>query len=126
MHRYENPAWDEQKNREIFGACFTPHGHGHTYKLEVCVSGPVAPETGMVINLKELDESIKAVVAKVSGKHLNFEVDEFKNKIPTTENLLLYLFGHMKEKLGSRVRLEKMRLYENENLWADHFAEGVQ
>lgn len=90
------------------------------------MSGPVAAETGMVINLKELDESIKAVVAKVAGKHLNFEVDEFKNKIPTTENLLRFLFGQMKEKLGTRVRLEKMRLYESENLWADHFAEGAR
>lgn len=80
----------------------------------------------MVINLKELDESIRAVVDQVSGKHLNFEVEEFKSKIPTTENLLLYLFGRMQEKLGGKVRLEKMRLYENENLWVDHYAEGVQ
>jgi hypothetical protein len=36
------------------------------------------------------------------------------------------LFGQMKEQLGNRVRLEKMRLYENDNLWVDQFAEGVQ
>lgn len=121
LHRYENPDWTSEKNREVFGACFTEHGHGHTYRLEVCVSGPIDPDTGMVINLKDLDESIQAVVSKVSGKHLNFEIEEFKDKIPTTENLVRFLSRELKNAFVNRVRLEKVRLYENHDLWVDQY-----
>jgi 6-pyruvoyltetrahydropterin/6-carboxytetrahydropterin synthase len=123
LHRYENPKWSEEENRKVFGACFTPHGHGHTYKMEVCVSGPIDPVTGMVINLKELDENIKAVVAKIEGKHLNFEVEEFRHQIPTTENLLHFLFAHLESQFKDRVHLEKVRLYENNDLWVDQFGD---
>ena len=45
--------WDDEKNREVFGACVTDHGHN--YVIEVTVSGPLDPETGMVVNLKHVD-----------------------------------------------------------------------
>jgi len=124
LHRYENPSLSREENERVFGACFTPHGHGHTYKMDVCVSGPIDPKTGMVINLKDLDESINAVVARIAGKHLNFEVDQFKETIPTTENLLQFLFGQLKYEFLGKVKLEKVRLYENNDLWVDQYEEA--
>jgi 6-pyruvoyltetrahydropterin/6-carboxytetrahydropterin synthase len=119
LHRYENPAWDPVKNAAEFGACFTPHGHGHSYKMEVCVAGPIDKETGMVINLKDLDEVLKSVVGLVDKKHLNFEVAEFKTKIPTTENLLQFLYDHLAPRFREAIRLIRVRLYENDDLWAE-------
>ena len=124
LHRYENPSLSREENERVFGACFTPHGHGHTYKMDVCVSGPIDPKTGMVINLKDLDESINAVVARIAGKHLNFEIDHFKDTIPTTENLLQFLVRQLKTEFSGKVKLEKVRLYENNDLWVDQYEEA--
>lgn len=120
LHRYENPNWSPEKNREEFGACYTPHGHGHSYKMEAYVSGPIDPETGMVINLKDLDLALKPVVESVAGKHLNFEVPEFAERIPTTEMLAEFLFKKLHQQLSSlTVQLKRIRLYENDDLWVD-------
>lgn len=86
-HRIYNPEFSDEKNREIFGACSNPNGHGHNYVLEVSLSGPVDPETGMIINLKEMKAIIQdEIVAKVDHKNLNLDVDFMKDIIPTTEN----------------------------------------
>ena len=42
-HYYRNPAWTEEKNRQVFGACANPNGHGHNYTLEVTVAGNPDP-----------------------------------------------------------------------------------
>jgi len=42
-HRLHNPAQSDAANREIYGKCNHPHGHGHNYFLEVTVSGPSRP-----------------------------------------------------------------------------------
>ncbi len=112
----------EAENQATFGACFTQHGHGHNYTLETSVSGPIDPETGMILNLSTLDNFLKTAITSIDGKHLNYEVPEFKKKVPTTENLLLYL----KEKLEPLVKAEspnvefcKIRLYEDPSLWVE-------
>jgi 6-pyruvoyltetrahydropterin/6-carboxytetrahydropterin synthase len=120
IHRYENPEWTEEKNAAVFGACFTPNGHGHSYKMDVYVEGPIATETGMVINLKDLDVVLRSVVELVDKKHLNFEIEEFKRKIPTTENLARFLFEKMRPAFSrTSVQVVKIRLYETDDLWVD-------
>lgn len=121
LHRYENPEWSKERNAFEFGACYTPSGHGHSYKLEVCISGPIAKDTGMVINLKELDDVLKDVVATVDKKHLNFETAAFKSTIPTTENILQYLLEDLKAKMPGKVKLVRARLYENDDLWVEEY-----
>jgi 6-pyruvoyltetrahydropterin/6-carboxytetrahydropterin synthase len=120
MHRYKNAKWDDQHNQAEFGACFTPHGHGHNYELEVYFEGEVNRETGMIVNLVEVDQLLTAVVAPLEGKHLNFEVPDFKGRVPTTEWLAQWLTDKMmKEFRLPGVRLVKVRLYEYEDLWVD-------
>ena len=50
-HRLHNPAWSDEKNREVFGLCNNPNWHGHNYELEVGVTGEIDPDTGMVVDL---------------------------------------------------------------------------
>ena len=38
-HRLNSEAYSEQKNREVYGKCANPHGHGHNYVVEVTVGG---------------------------------------------------------------------------------------
>ena len=119
-HRYANPEWSEEKNREVFGKCFNPGGHGHNYVLEVTVGGDPDPKTGMVINLAVIDKILQAVLEEVDHKNLNLDIAQFQNRNPTTENLAVYLWGRIRERLGDAARLEHLRLYEDENLYVDY------
>ena len=87
-HRLHNLKLSQKENKEIYGLCNNPHGHGHNYILEVTVAGNVNPKTGMVIDLKELKDIVQEnIIKKVDHCHLNFDVPFLKNKIPTTEVL---------------------------------------
>jgi 6-pyruvoyltetrahydropterin/6-carboxytetrahydropterin synthase len=120
-HRYFSPSFSEEKNREVFGLCYTPYGHGHNYVLEAFFEGPIDPTTGMVINLREVDVMMKKVIEPLDHHHLNFDVPEFKTLIPTTENIAKYCFDKLIEQFKtSAVTLHHVRLYEGEDLWVDY------
>lgn len=111
-HRYNQPQWDEKKNKEVFGACYNPFGHGHNYRLVVGVEWTKdSPEALLV-------EKIKNIVAGLDHRHLNHEVPEFKSTIPTTENIALYLAKKINTALPT-IPLRKVRLYEMDELWAE-------
>ena len=91
-HKLSNPDWDEQKNRKVFGKCSNPNWHGHNYELFVTVKGEINPETGWVIDLKDLSKLLKAEVIDVlDHKNINLDVPFMKNIVPSTENLRLSL-----------------------------------
>ena len=54
-HRLHSDEMSEEQNRAVYGKCNNPYGHGHNYMVEITVSGPVDPRTGMVCNLVDLD-----------------------------------------------------------------------
>lgn len=117
-HRYVKPEWNEAKNREVFGPCYNPPAHGHNYLLEVTVAGEVDPKTGMVINLFDLKRVLLHVIDEFDHKNLNLDMPYFKDRIPTSENLARILW----EKLAPQQdigRLHSIRLYEDEDLYAD-------
>ena len=112
-HVLRRDEWSEQRNREVFGACAGEHGHN--YSLEVSVSGPVERATGMVINLKRLDQTIRSVVVDhVDHRHLNRDVLFLDGVIPTAENLALAFWAQIDANLDG-ARLERLKLVESEN-----------
>lgn len=117
-HRYVREDWDEARNRAAFGACYNAPGHGHNYMLEVTMSGEVDRRTGMVINLFDLKQILKTVLAEFDHKHLNLDTPYFRQRIPTTENIAAVLWDRLKEHLTVG-RLEKVRLFEDEDLCAE-------
>jgi 6-pyruvoyltetrahydropterin/6-carboxytetrahydropterin synthase len=123
-HIYNNPAWSADENRLVFGKCNNPHGHGHNYTLEVTVAGEPDPVTGMVLDLKELKDILeREVMQRMDHRHLNYEVPELAGKIPTCENIARVIWELLdpKIKLG---KLQRVRLYESANLYADCFRNG--
>ena len=87
-HFYHNPKLSPEENQRIFGKCNNPHGHGHNYTLEVTVAGEVDERSGFVMDLKKLKDLMNhEVIDDLDHRHLNKEVPEFRDKIPTTENL---------------------------------------
>ena len=114
-HRYYNDAWAEARNREVFGPCSNASGHGHNYLLEVTVEGEIAEESGMVVNLYDLNQVLKRVLLEFDHKHLNLDTPYFRTKIPTTENLAGVLWRQLVRypEIG---RLRGIRLFEEEDL----------
>jgi len=110
-HRLHSPDLTETQNREIYGKCNNPHGHGHNYKIEVTVSGRPDAETGMVCNLADLDGFVERVVMpRFEFSNLN-ELDAFRNIVPTTENLSRELF-HLFRDQFRLANVEKVRIEE--------------
>jgi 6-pyruvoyl tetrahydropterin synthase/QueD family protein len=74
-HRLHRPEWSDARNTEVFGECANPLWHGHNYELEVTVEGPVDPETGFVMDLKQLRDMLEErVIRDVDHRNLNLQV----------------------------------------------------
>lgn len=72
----------DEKNKEVYGKCNNPNGHGHNYGLEVTIRGPVDPATGMVMNLDELKKYIeKVVMLRLDHKNLDLDVLYFRDRV---------------------------------------------
>ena len=120
-HRYWNPEWGEEKNKEVFGKSAGPYGHGHNYILEITVEGEVDEETGMIINLFDLKTIMKEVLLDFDHKYLNEDTPYFKEIIPTTENIARVMWEIFNEKLVSAsCSLNRVRLYETDDLYVDY------
>jgi len=117
-HRLHNEALSAEENRRVYGKCNNPNGHGHNYLLEVTVAGPIDPATGTVLDLVALDGMVaEQVLEKLDHKNLNLDVERFRTRVPTTENLCLEIYNLLRDPLertgsGCRVRLDRVRLEE--------------
>lgn len=119
-HRLHNPAWDEIKNQQIFGKCNNPNYHGHNYEMEVKVTGVPDAETGFVIDLKFLSDTIEEfVLEKLDHKNLNLDVPEFAHLNPTVENISIVIYKILREKIDSKMDLQ-IRLYETPKNFAEY------
>jgi 6-pyruvoyltetrahydropterin/6-carboxytetrahydropterin synthase len=115
--------WSDEKNRDVFGACTTDHGHN--YVVEVTVGGALDETTGMVINLKEVDAVLRReFIDAVDHRHLNRDVAFLRGVIPTAENVALAAFRQLEPHLKP-ARLLKVRVVETENNAAEVSAEDA-
>jgi 6-pyruvoyltetrahydropterin/6-carboxytetrahydropterin synthase len=110
-HRLHSGDMSAEENVATYGKCNNPHGHGHNYTLEVKVSGPVDPRTGMVCNLVDLDGFVeREVLSRYDLQNLN-TLQEFTQLVPTTENLSAEIFEILQRGL-QMAHLEGVRLEE--------------
>lgn len=106
-HRLHNPALSDEENRELFGACNNPHGHGHNYELEVTVGGETDARTGMIVDIDELDAIVnREVIERYDHRNLNAELPEFADRNPTSEALLQEIWARLQPRVpGKLVRV---------------------
>ena len=110
-HRLHSPEMSAEENRDTYGKCNNPHGHGHNYTLEVAVSGPVDQSTGMVCNLVDLDGVVeREILSRYHLSNLN-TLQEFAQLVPTTENLSVEIFEILQRGFHP-AHLERVRLEE--------------
>ena len=110
-HRLHSRQLGGEENRRVYGKCNNPYGHGHNYVVEVAVSGPVDPATGMIANLSELDAFVeREVIEPFDHTYLNEEISEFRERVPTAENICIEIFNRLRE--FPRAKLERVRVEE--------------
>jgi 6-pyruvoyltetrahydropterin/6-carboxytetrahydropterin synthase len=125
-HYYWNPAWTEERNQAVFGLCANRNGHGNNYTLEFTVTGKIDPVSGFVVDLKWLKDLIeREIMETYDHRHLNLEVPEFKNKIPTTENIAIAIWNRLQAPVAaaSGAALSSIRVYETDDIFAEYRGE---
>ncbi|MEN8204212.1 MAG: 6-carboxytetrahydropterin synthase [Bacteroidota bacterium] len=122
-HRLFNPALSDEENEKIYGPCANPNWHGHNYILWVCIRGDVNPDTGYVVDLKQLSRIIREkVIVKLDHKNINTEVDFMEGQYVSTENLAMGIWKELipgMVELG--VELYSVKLQETENNCVEYF-----
>jgi 6-pyruvoyltetrahydropterin/6-carboxytetrahydropterin synthase len=122
-HRLHVDALSPEANRNTFGKCNNPFGHGHNYTAQVTFSGHVNPTTGMVTNLADLDAFSQREMLD-SFDHANLNMLEcFRDTAPTTENLCVELWRIYAQ--YPHAKLERVRVEETGNNSFDYFGEGA-
>lgn len=110
-HRLHSKDMSDAENRETYGKCNNPHGHGHNYALEVTVSGQVEVGTGMVCNRVDIDDFVqKNILQNFDIQNLNL-LPEFTEAAPTTENLCIVLYDILQRGF-TPAHLERVRIEE--------------
>ena len=113
-HRLHADGRDVEWNRRVFGKCNNPHGHGHTYGLEVTVEGPVQPDTGWVMDFADLKRVVHERVVKLCDRrNLNTDVPFLAGVNPTAENIAVRIWGQLAPAVAP-ARLVRVVLHETE------------
>lgn len=111
-HRLYRKDWSDEKNDSVFGKCNNPNFHGHNYELIVSVTGKINPDTGYVIDIKDLAGIILEEVEKpFDHKNLNLDVPEFSDLNPTAENIAVVIWNKIRKRIDADKDLEVV-LYE--------------
>ncbi len=125
-HRLFRHDYSDSQNEEVFGKCSNPQWHGHNYELFITVRGEINPETGFVVNLKQVSELVnKKIIDKVDHKNINLEVDFMKNKFASTEMLAKSIFEELEPSIKSLgAELYCIKLCETENNFVEYYGKN--
>jgi len=123
-HKLFNPAWSEEQNNATFGKCANKNWHGHNYDLYVTVKGEINPDTGFVVNLKDLSTVIRTDVTEIlDHKNLNMDVKGMPI-MPSTENVAIFIWNILAPKIKEMgAALHCIKLFETESNYVEYFGE---
>ena len=118
-HKYGNADWSEEKNLEVFGKDYNTHGHN--YILEVSVTGPIDQGSGWLVDLKKLGQIVKKYVVNVlDHSQIEEDIEWFKGKQPSSENILVWAWDEIAPRL-ERGTLHRLRLVETHSIYTDYY-----
>ena len=120
-HRLHNPALSDQENCDVYGKCNNPHGHGHNYEVQVTLKGTPG-ETGLLIDVPAFERIVAAtVIDRFDHKNLNVELPEFREVIPSVENIAMTIHQLLKPKLeDAGAQLASVTVWETPKTWCEY------
>jgi 6-pyruvoyltetrahydropterin/6-carboxytetrahydropterin synthase len=122
-HKLRNPAWSDRKNFEVFGKCANPNWHGHNFELIVTIKGLPDPETGFIMNVKELGKIIKStIIEDLDHKNLNLDVPWLEGVMPTIENVAMHIWERLKPAI-TKGALHCVKLGETEKIYVEYYGD---
>ena len=123
-HKLYNPSWSKEKNEEVFGKCANENWHGHNFELYVTVKGQPNPDTGFIVDAKELSSIIKAYVVDVlDHRNLNMDVPFMEGKLCSIENLVYGIWNQLQPHIPSGVKLHCIKLVETPRIFVEYYGE---
>jgi 6-pyruvoyltetrahydropterin/6-carboxytetrahydropterin synthase len=130
-HRLHAPTLNDQQNRDTYGKCNNPYGHGHNYFVEVTVAGPIDPYTGFVVDMPKLDAlAQRELIDRFDAQHMNADPVFAGDFVPSTENLSIEVERVFRREVplldrSGRLRLHRIRIEETKNNSFDLLAHGA-
>ena len=122
-HRYWNSKWSHDENYEIFGRDI--YIHGHNYTLDITISGPIDQDSGFIINLKDLNAIVnKNVIDIMDHSQIEKDIEWFKDLQPSTENMVIYIWEKIYNKILFPTKLYSVKLQETPTIFTEYFGPG--
>ena len=119
-HRLHNPELSDEANRQTFGKCNNPHGHGHNYEVQVTIAGE--PDArGLVMSIPTFERVVaETAIDRFDHKNLNVELQEFSDTIPSVENIARAIYRLLKPKFEGRAQLASVTVWETPKTWCEY------
>ncbi len=120
-HRLHSAQLSDEENRKCFGKCNNPNGHGHNYEVQVTLAGQ-PDEHGLLIDVPAFERVVaQTVIDKFDHKNLNVEVGEFRELMPSVENIAMVIYRLLKPKFSEdRARLAAVTVWETPKTWCEY------
>ena len=121
-HRYHKAGWDDAAHRARFGVERDAGEHGHLYRVDISVTGPLHPDTQMILDLAEFDAIIRQqVLSPLDGASLNAAVPAFASneELPSCEAIAAWIWHTVAGALPAGVSMHRVRVAEDDTLWAE-------
>jgi 6-pyruvoyltetrahydropterin/6-carboxytetrahydropterin synthase len=119
-HRYWNEQWSEKENFKIFGDDI--YLHGHNYDLDITISGKINEDSGFIVNLHTLNKIVQELVlSEIDHSQIEKDIDYFKNRQPSTENMVVYIWEKLVNNIPSPAKLYSIKLQETPTISTIYF-----
>lgn len=97
--------------------------HGHRWQVEATVRCQGLDPIGLSMDFKVLKAALGAIVDELDHHCLN-ELPPFSEVNPSSEQIAVYIFDSLAERLGSMPgTLQNVRVFESPDTWVTYFKE---
>ena len=119
-HRYWNNRWTETENFENFGDDI--YLHGHNYNLDITISGEINTDSGFIVNLQKLNNIVQEnVISIMDHSQIEKDIDWFENQQPSTENMVVFIWEKLADKIPSPAKLHSIKLQETPTISTKYY-----
>ena len=121
-HQYKNTYWNVKKNIEVFGDDYKVHGHN--YVVIIALTGPINKDTGFITDLDQINKIMHNIISRLDHSNIQEDIEWFNNRQPSSENLAVYIYQTLKEKIKLPTKLYSVKIEETPTISSEYFGEN--